>query len=105
MALMLAICKPQPNWMPRKPKLMFHICQKLRSGLRKWVTCFVLSAAMLSRVAALGSVGRCSVCDVLMAVPGGASVENCGHRKPVASDGKGSDFESRGGVSSVIATK
>src|ERR1051326_6166714 len=32
MGLMLAICKPQPNWMPRKPKLMFQICQKLRCG-------------------------------------------------------------------------
>src|SRR6266545_3509496 len=33
MALMFAICSPQPNWMPRKPKLMFQICQKLRRGL------------------------------------------------------------------------
>src|SRR6266545_1635473 len=32
MALMLAICSAQPNWMPRKPKLMFQICQKLRCG-------------------------------------------------------------------------
>ena len=32
MALMLAICSPQPNWMPRKPKLMFQICQKLFGG-------------------------------------------------------------------------
>src|SRR5215469_15525445 len=32
MALMFAICRPQPNWMPRKPKLMFQICQKLRCG-------------------------------------------------------------------------
>src|SRR5262249_37158412 len=23
------ICRAQPNWMPRKPKLMFQICQKL----------------------------------------------------------------------------
>ena len=27
MALMLAICRPQPNWMPRKPKLMFQIVE------------------------------------------------------------------------------
>src|SRR3982074_1363990 len=27
---MLASCSPQPNWMPRKPKLMLNICQKLR---------------------------------------------------------------------------
>ena len=27
MALMFAICRPQPNWMPKKPKLMFQICQ------------------------------------------------------------------------------
>ena len=32
MALMLAICKPQPNWMPKNPKLMFQICQKLSRG-------------------------------------------------------------------------
>src|SRR5262245_44210850 len=32
MALMLAICSAQPNWIPRKPKLMFQICQKLRCG-------------------------------------------------------------------------
>src|SRR5213080_4528198 len=33
MALTLAICSAQPNWMPRKPKLMFQICQKLRCDL------------------------------------------------------------------------
>ena len=33
MALMFAICRPQPNWMPRKPKLMFQICQKPSLGL------------------------------------------------------------------------
>src|SRR5208282_407231 len=33
MALMFAICNPQPNWIPRKPKLMFQICQKVRGGL------------------------------------------------------------------------
>src|ERR1043166_4080917 len=32
MALMFAICRPQPNWMPRKPKLMFQICQKASLG-------------------------------------------------------------------------
>src|SRR3990170_6575298 len=32
MALMLAIWRPQPNWMPRKPNDMFHICQKLSRG-------------------------------------------------------------------------
>src|ERR1700761_958215 len=32
MALMFAIWSPQPNWIPRKPKLIFQICQKLRSG-------------------------------------------------------------------------
>src|SRR5919108_2482991 len=30
---MLASCSPQPNWMPRNPKLMLNICQKLRRGL------------------------------------------------------------------------
>jgi hypothetical protein len=33
MALMFAICNPQPNWMPKKPKLMFQICQNVRGGL------------------------------------------------------------------------
>src|SRR5215510_3134791 len=33
MPLILASCSPQPNWMPKKPKLMFQICQKLRRGL------------------------------------------------------------------------
>src|SRR6185295_7505462 len=32
MALMLAIWSAQPNWMPRKPKHMFQICQKLSGG-------------------------------------------------------------------------
>src|SRR6516165_9139319 len=32
MALMLAICSPQPNWMPRNPKLMFQICQNVFGG-------------------------------------------------------------------------
>src|SRR5262245_42969352 len=29
---MFAIWSAHPNWMPRKPKLMFQICQKLRRG-------------------------------------------------------------------------
>jgi hypothetical protein len=33
MALILAICKPQPNWIPKNPKLMFQICQKESKGL------------------------------------------------------------------------
>src|SRR6185312_1837752 len=37
---MLAICRAQPNWMPRKPKLIFHICQKLSLGL--WVMLIVV---------------------------------------------------------------
>ena len=39
MALIFAICRPQPNWMPRKPKLMFQICQKLNCGfcINGWV--------------------------------------------------------------------
>ena len=32
MALMFAICSPQPNWMPRNPNDMFQICQKLSRG-------------------------------------------------------------------------
>src|ERR1041385_3666391 len=33
MPLMLPSCNCQPNWMPRNPKLMFQICQKLKRGL------------------------------------------------------------------------
>src|ERR1700674_1223850 len=29
---MLASCRPHPNWIPRKPKLMLKICQKLKRG-------------------------------------------------------------------------
>src|SRR6266536_5454147 len=32
MALMLASCRPHPNWIPRNPKLIFQICQKLNRG-------------------------------------------------------------------------
>src|SRR6185369_8429427 len=39
MALILAICSPQPNWIPPKPKLMLKICQKERRG---FVTDFVM---------------------------------------------------------------
>src|ERR1051326_1506370 len=35
MGLMFANCKPQPNCMPRNPKLMFQICQKLRRGFSR----------------------------------------------------------------------
>jgi hypothetical protein len=31
---MLAICRLQPNWLPRKPKLMFQTCQKFRRDFR-----------------------------------------------------------------------
>src|SRR5690348_2272223 len=30
---MLPICSAQPNWMPKNPKLMFQICQKVSCGL------------------------------------------------------------------------
>src|SRR6266542_4869636 len=32
MTLMLASCKPHPNWKPINPKLMLKICQKLKRG-------------------------------------------------------------------------
>src|SRR6185503_533745 len=32
MALMFAICRPHPNWIPRNPKLMFQTCQKPSLG-------------------------------------------------------------------------
>ena len=37
MVLMLAICSPQPNWMPKNPKLMFQISQNDSRGL-VWVS-------------------------------------------------------------------
>ena len=33
MRLVLAFCSAKPNWMPKKPKLMFHSCQNDRRGL------------------------------------------------------------------------
>src|ERR1035441_8435900 len=32
MALMLAICKPQPNWIPKNPRFMFQTCAKRNRG-------------------------------------------------------------------------
>ena len=34
MRLTLAFCSAKPNWMPRKPKHMFQICQNESCGLR-----------------------------------------------------------------------
>jgi hypothetical protein len=31
--LTFAFCSAKPNWIPRNPKLIFHICQKLSFGL------------------------------------------------------------------------
>jgi hypothetical protein len=31
--LTLAFCNAKPNWIPKNPKLMFQICQKLKDGL------------------------------------------------------------------------
>src|SRR5688500_5952621 len=33
MRLVLAFCSAKPNWIPKKPKLMFHSCQNDRRGL------------------------------------------------------------------------
>jgi len=33
MRLVLVFCSAKPNWMPKKPKLMFHNCQKVSRGL------------------------------------------------------------------------
>ena len=51
MADMLPICRPQPNWMPKKPKLMFQICQKLKRG-------FVESEFMCLRGYGIDFTGR-----------------------------------------------
>ena len=37
MADMFAICRPQPNWMPKKPNDMFQICQNERRGFSAMV--------------------------------------------------------------------
>src|SRR5260221_5838361 len=37
MGLMLAICRPQPNWMPRNPKFMFQMAGRESGG------CFITS--------------------------------------------------------------
>ncbi len=31
--LVLVFCRANPNWMPKKPKLIFHSCQNDRRGL------------------------------------------------------------------------
>jgi hypothetical protein len=33
MRLTFAFCRAKPNWMPRKPKHMFQICQNVSVGL------------------------------------------------------------------------
>jgi hypothetical protein len=77
MALMLAICRPQPNWMPRKPKLIFQICQKLRSGLRKYVPAPVPETIRLwlaaDATASTAGASAGSVFDVVMAALSGAA--------------------------------
>src|SRR5690606_24857152 len=51
MRLTLAFCRANPNWMPRKPKHMFQICQNDSCGLRSircvphWSTAMVVSGA------------------------------------------------------------
>ena len=35
MRLVLAFCSAKPNWMPKKPKLMFHNCQNDRRGFKE----------------------------------------------------------------------
>ncbi len=40
MRLTFAFCSAKPNWMPRKPKHMFQICQNDNSGLRFMVSGF-----------------------------------------------------------------
>ena len=55
MALMFAICRPQPNWMPRNPKLMFQICQKPSLGFSIWGP---RSRAILSARAILAGAER-----------------------------------------------
>jgi hypothetical protein len=37
---MFPICNPHPNWMPKKPKDMFQICQNVRRGFSVMVVGF-----------------------------------------------------------------
>ena|ERR1035438_2341988 len=73
MALMFAICNPHPNWMPRKPKLMFQICQNVRGGLS--MKCFKLDSSRRHTLAYLFDAHRnlvqsaCTLCVALLFIP------------------------------------
>src|ERR1041384_2467333 len=52
MPLMLAICRPQPNWIPKKPKLISRTWRKERRGL------FISGASMRHPASRESSTGR-----------------------------------------------
>ena len=54
MALMLAIWRPQPNWIPKKPKLMFQICQKVSRGF-----CMGVEGQAVRSCWSTGSIQHC----------------------------------------------
>src|SRR5580658_1934494 len=68
--------------MPRKPKLMFQICQKLRFGFLNWALCFTCAAAMPSRREAPSAVSMPGVgFDVFMVDdPARGPFDRCGPR-------------------------
>src|ERR1700730_17544076 len=88
---MFASCKPQPNWIPRKPKLMFEICQKLKRGL---FIVLVLQTLAVSRCRGLASCCAEGLStSVSISIQTGGSAPNLGgtarktkerHRKGIA---------------------
>ena len=52
MRLTLAFCSAKPNWMPRKPKHMFQICQNESVGLAVGVAVIAGFSSWELRVAA-----------------------------------------------------
>src|SRR5260370_16468019 len=53
--LTFAFCSAKPNWMPRKPKLMFQTSQKARRGLGRTAPEGVGKAGAGMRILGLGS--------------------------------------------------
>src|SRR5262249_60485301 len=78
---MLAICSAQPNWIPRKPKLMFQICQKLRRvGWVSLVAAVEMGCSAVLRV--LFSAMTFSVSSGLLDDQGTPFVRTQGQRQP-----------------------
>jgi hypothetical protein len=59
MRLTLAFCSANPNWMPRKPKHMFQICQNESCGLLP-VACDAIGRPVRCQGAAVCSGDSCA---------------------------------------------